>query len=331
MKIGIIGLGSIGQRHAACLKEIGYSEIIALRTEKGSIKELPPELNYITQVYSNEEFYSLNPDGIIISNPTSLHIESMKIPLEKGIPIFLEKPITNSIEKLKSLDSSDVSNIMVGYILRYHEIINVIKNFLESSKLGKIYKANLYCGQFLPSWHPHADYRKEYYARKDLGGGALRTLSHEIDLMHYLFGEVIELTASVIKISNLEIDVDDNVFMICRMKNESHIFIELDYLNPISTRNGIIFGSKGILEYSFLNHSVIFKDYNKNVKTVYSNPNYDYNEPYINQMRDFINLIKTKSKPRCNFNDGIYVMKLIQAAECSAEFKMWQMIRGDLK
>ena len=328
MKIGIIGLGSIGQRHVTCLKQIGYSDIIALRTKKGAIKELPSEFNYITQVYSSEEFYSLNPEGVIISNPTALHIEFMKTPLEKGIPIFLEKPIANSIEKVNDLRSNDVSKIMVGYCLRYHETINVIKSFLESNKLGKIYKANLYCGQFLPFWHTYADYKKEYYARKDLGGGVLRTLSHEIDLMHYLFGEVTELTASVDKISNLEIDVDDNVFMICKMKNESLITIELDYLNPISIRTGIIFGSRGILEYSFLNHTVILKDYNKKVETVYTNPNYDSIEPYINQMRDFVNLIQTKSKPRCNFSDGMYVMKVIEAAECSAESKTWQRIRG---
>ena len=70
-------------------------------------------------------------------------------------------------------------------------------------KLGEIHKANLFSGHFLPLWHPYADYRLEYYARKDLGGGVLRTLSHEIDLMHYLFGKVKELFALVEKISKL--------------------------------------------------------------------------------------------------------------------------------
>ena len=90
MKIGIVGLGSIGKRHINCLKQLGHENIIALRTKKGITKELPDELKYIEEVYSIEDFYSNELDGLIIANPTNLHVETMKIPLEKNIPIFLE-------------------------------------------------------------------------------------------------------------------------------------------------------------------------------------------------------------------------------------------------
>ncbi|GAJ19017.1 unnamed protein product, partial [marine sediment metagenome] len=160
---------------------MGYEDIVALRTKKGTTKTLPVEFNYINEIFNVKDFYSNNLDGVIISSPTSLHIETMKIPLEKKIPIFVEKPIADSIEQLREIDDYDLNSVMIGFSLRYNEIINIVKEFIASGKLGKIYKANLYCGQFLPSWHPYADYRKEYYARKDLGGGVIRTLSHEID------------------------------------------------------------------------------------------------------------------------------------------------------
>ena len=91
MKIGVIGLGSIGQRHAKCLGILGYKDVLALRSKKGQA-ELSKELSYVKEIFSSREFYSNKIDGIIISNPTSMHAESMKIPLEKNIPVFVEKP-----------------------------------------------------------------------------------------------------------------------------------------------------------------------------------------------------------------------------------------------
>lgn len=328
MRIGIVGLGSIGKRHVRCLRQLGYEDIIALRTKKGTTKTLPVEFNYTKEVFDVDDFYSNNLDGVIISNPTSLHIETIKIPLEKKIPIFLEKPLADSLEQLREIEDYDVTNVMVGFCWRYNEIINIAKRFIASGKLGRIYKANLYRGQFLPSWHSYADYRKEYYARKDLGGGAIRTLSHEIDLMHYFFGDPKELCASVEKISDLEIDVDDNVYMICKMANHSLVSIELDYFNPVLTIRGIVFGSEGTVEYSFSKSNVTFTDYDGKIGIVYENANLDWNKMYIDQMKNFVNFIRNKEGLCCTFEDGVNVMKVIKAAEESTKLKSWQSIGG---
>ncbi|PWI48905.1 hypothetical protein CEE45_04015 [Candidatus Heimdallarchaeota archaeon B3_Heim] len=326
MKIGIIGLGSIGRRHARCLHKIGVTDIVALRTGKGTKKELSEDLKNIKEVFDREDFYSLNLDGLIISNPTSFHVESMKTALEYEIPILIEKPIASSLESIEKLKIHDLSKILVGYCLRYDEIINVVKEFIDSNRLGRIFKAHLFCGQYLPLWHPYAEYRTEYYSRKDLGGGALRTLSHEIDLMHYFFGNVDELFASVEKLSNLEIDVDDNVHIFCRMKGGSRIHVELDYLNPTYQRTGRILGEVGELTYSFSNKKVSFTDFKGKTEIVYENLVLDPNGMYLNQIKDFINLIKDQVRVRCTFNDGVEVMKIIKTSEDSSRLKSWQKI-----
>ncbi|MBA7582435.1 hypothetical protein ES708_24363 [subsurface metagenome] len=68
----------------------------------------------------------------------------------------------------------------------------------------------MYVGEYLPFWHPYEDYRKSYAAKKELGGGVLRTLSHEIDLVQYWFGEYEKIFAKISKISDLDIEVDDS-------------------------------------------------------------------------------------------------------------------------
>jgi len=326
MKIGIVGLGSIGQRHARSLLKQGNIDIYALRTKKGTLTQLPDDLRSIKEIFDQDEFFAFDLDGIIISNPTSFHIKTMKKALEKKIPIFVEKPLANSLSEIKELEGYDFSKVLVGFNLRYDELINTVKNFLDSGKLGKIYKAHLYCGQYLPLWHPYADYRNEYYARKDLGGGVLRTLSHEIDIMHFLFGVPKELLGVVEKISSLDINVDDNAYLICRLKNNELITIEIDYLNPKGIREGTVFGSKGILQYTYTTPQVTFTDNTGSTTTLYKKEKIDWDTIYQQEMRDFIECITSGKKPKSTFNDGVEVMKIIEKAEQSTQSKSWQKI-----
>ncbi len=323
MKIGIIGLGSIGQRHVRCLQLLGIKDIVAYRTKKGTTKKLPADLVNIKEVFTESDFYAEDLDGVIIANPTSLHIKSLKQALEHELPIFVEKPIANSVKQLEEINQYDRSKIMVGFCLRFHGITKAIKQFISEEKLGEIVKANLYVGQYLPTWHPDTDYKAEYYSRKDLGGGALRTLSHEIDLMVHFFGKPIELCASVDKLSELEIDVDDNAIILNRMDNGSLITVELDFLNPISTRKGVIFGSKGKLEYSFSELTVNFTGYSNNSEVIYHNTELDSNQMYVDQMRDFIELMKKKKSIQCTFDGSVIIMNIIKLAEESSKKKSW--------
>ncbi|MBE3141356.1 MAG: Gfo/Idh/MocA family oxidoreductase, partial [Thermoplasmata archaeon] len=123
MKIGIIGLGSIGQRHARSLFKLGITDIYALRTKKGALTKLPPDLQTIKEIYNQDEFYDLCLDGVIIANPTSFHIKTMKKALENKIPVFVEKPLANHLSDIKELKQYDLSKVLVGFTLRYDDVI----------------------------------------------------------------------------------------------------------------------------------------------------------------------------------------------------------------
>lgn len=323
MNIGIIGLGSIGKRHIRCLSELGYRDICALRSRNS--KRLPQELEYVKEYYDEKAFYSNRLDGVIISNPTSHHISSAIIALKKGMPIFIEKPLAANMEEIDMIKGHDISRVMVGYCLRYHEIINKVKEFIDSGRLGKLQKADLYVGHYLPDWHPDQDYRNLYFSKKNLGGGVVRTLSHEIDLIGYLFGKIDEVFAKINKISDLEIDVEDNAYIL--LKGDLLTSLELDYLNPVSTRKGMIVGSKGRLEYSFSDNSVRFTDYGHNEHIIYENNTLAWNHMYEAQMKDFISFIKNRKTDRmCGFREGVDVIKIIENAEESNKRKCWKKV-----
>ncbi|MBN1275029.1 Gfo/Idh/MocA family oxidoreductase [Candidatus Woesearchaeota archaeon] len=315
MMIGIIGLGSIGQRHAKALLRKGV-DVHALRTLKGA-KALPEELSGIIQHFEEKEFYDLPLDGIIIANPTSLHAKTLRKAAAISKPIFIEKPLASSMAEIEDIKTT--AQVMVGYNLRHHPLIVSVKRHLPD--IGTIYKANLYCGQYLPSWHPYTDYRKEYYAQKKLRGGALRTMSHDIDLAIHLFGKPNEIIATVDKISDLEIDVDDHAQILLKTGN-TIINIEDNYLDPTGERKGTIIGREGMITYSFATGKAHLISLDKKKETIHEP---DGTDSYEEQMRAFREIVKGKEASYCTIEEGKETLKIIEAAERQ---QAWKNIEG---
>lgn len=309
IKIGIIGLGSIGIRHANELVELGVKKIYALRTNKGS-KKLPKHLaEFITNIDNKEDFLNQEIDGYIISNPTSLHIDTINFVSKKNKPVFIEKPLCENQSDIQNLINFSGELAQVGFCLRFHVFFRTIKNLIHENKIGEIYHSRINVGQYLPSWHPYTDYRSEYFSRKDLGGGALRTLSHEIDLCLYFFGSPISSKTLTGKVSNLEINVDDYALILLTYHN--HISrIEIDFFNKKTERKGILFGTKGDLHYDFFKNKIVI--YNTEGEIIYSE-NIKQNNMYNEQMKSFLNFILTsKNKEGSTWKENIEIMKIIE-------------------
>jgi len=303
MKILIVGLGSIGKRHAACLQEFDGIEIAVLRTAKGTLKEK----SGFTEFYSLDEAMAYQPDGVIIANPTSLHVETALPFLQRGIKTLIEKPIANS-----SADSEELAayqnNLLVAYCVRFLPLTNFIK---EIAATEKIYKVGFKRSYYLPKWHPYADYRTEYTAKKELGGGVIRTLSHEIDLMLYLFGQPVNTTGLIDKISPLEIDTDDFAFFSCKTTSGARINFELDFFSPKNVNIGEIFTEKG--KYSWDMSELLFTAYEETMPTrLYGAELFDIEKMYTNQMEDFIGFAKGNKSENATYTSAKEVLKIIE-------------------
>ena len=193
MRCLVVGGGSIGRRHISNLKLIGYSDIVCLKRKYEASFEDKYEVQVIT---SYQEAEKKNVDVVFVCTPTSLHLEALQFGVTHDLPIFMEKPLidsTVSLQKAKTLLSSYTNVFFIGFMLRYHHLVKKIKSFLESKKLGEIYNARFEFGSYLPYWHIDEDYKNSYASRKDLGGGVINTITHELDLVQYFFGAPISI------------------------------------------------------------------------------------------------------------------------------------------
>ena len=149
IKILLVGLGSIGRRHLSHLQKIKGVHPAALRTRKG---ELSNESG-IQEYFNLEDALSFKPDGVIISNPTALHVETALPFLKNGIKVLIEKPIDTSIDNAEKLGPYE-DLIRVAYCLRFHPQVNFLKQTFQEERPFKVgFKRSFY----LPNWHPYAD------------------------------------------------------------------------------------------------------------------------------------------------------------------------------
>ena len=185
MHILIIGLGSIARKHIHAIRAIvPDASIYALRSRKGA-----PGVEGVTDIASLDEL-RVTPDFAIISNPTSLHASAITSLLGLRIPLFIEKPLFDSLDHKAVMDDirrSDVTTY-VACNLRHLDSLRYLHDYISSHPERRINEVNVYCGSYLPDWRPGTDFRKCYSAIPELGGGVNIDLIHDIDYTCWIFG-----------------------------------------------------------------------------------------------------------------------------------------------
>lgn len=192
LNILLIGFGSIGHRYFHLIKKIFSHEIWLLRHKKIKIPE------YLKPSREEFEFYSwdeIKKNGInfnvaMICNPTYLHIKTALKCVEMGIKnLWIEKPVNCSLaglDKLINLCRKKNVATYVAYPFRFNKAIKEIKNKIDSTvaKGWTPFEYIIFCSTDISKWYP--DGRTRTMAE---GGGPLFELSHELDIVQYLFGD----------------------------------------------------------------------------------------------------------------------------------------------
>jgi len=288
MKFVIVGLGSIGKRHRKNLESLGHKVIPCHRDDN------------LKQLLIQEK-----PDGALICNPTSLHLETAIVVAEAGVNVFLEKPISHKpegVDKLLRLVKEKKIVLLVGYNLRWQPGLVEIKEELNNQTIGKVKTAKIEAGSYLPSWHPNEDHRQSYSAKKELGGGVLLDLSHEIDYAVWFFGKARKVKAVVKMEPELEIETEALADFEVEFKSGVKAKIHLDYLQKKYKRSCRVIGEKGELNWDYRAYQAE-----------------DLDDTYVNELKNFIEAIKGNEKPKVSGEEAKHVLEIVEAAKKSSK------------
>jgi len=325
INILFIGLGSAGQRHLRIISKLLKNRKKQIYCYRNTKRNLLIDDNLKTKkVKSVENYYkiknlskklinNLNFDIVYITNPIYKHITYALKFAKKGSNLFLEKPVShnlNNINSLKKIILKKKITVCVGYQLRFHPGIELVKNVLENNDLGTLISADFHFGEFLPNMHKYEDYSLTHMAQKKQGGGAVLCLSHEVDLVRYLLGEPTIIKSKIQKKSRLKINVEDTLTATLKTKSNAKIRLNINFLdNPTKHFIKLKF-KRGDLFWNYIDNYLEYanKILKKKKKIHFSK--FKRNDMFTKQAKNFLNSIYKKENLKTNIDEGIKTLRL---------------------
>jgi predicted dehydrogenase len=335
VKVLMVGLGGIGQRHARNLRTLlgDELEIIAYRVRRRTQVVTPslgvePDRNveseYSIRTYSDlDSALAQKPDVAFICNPSSLHVPVARACLAAQCDIFIEKPLSDSIREIDVLIGAAEQSkaiAMVGYQLRFHPCLKLLTEIVKSGSLGSLLAVRATVGEYLPNWHPYEDYREMYASRAELGGGVILSQIHEFDYLYSLFGVPTRVFALGGHWSDLEVDVEDTATMLmdCRFAGRSlPIQLHQDYLQSPPLRQCEVIGDHGRALMDLHKLTVTVFRRGSVIPEQQTFEGFERNQLFLDELKHFLDCVKSRKRPIIDLHDGLQSLRTALAVKRS--------------
>jgi predicted dehydrogenase len=312
-KAVVVGLGNIALRHRKNLKLLFPEILIIAVPASGKIEN--QNVEFADQIIlSLDEVIKGGVDMAIVASPAPFHALHTKPLLLAGIPTLIEKPVTSNsqdVYELIKIHENTCTPIAVGYCLRYMPSSIKIKELLDKKIIGRVYNAFVDIGQYLPDWRPSKDYRNSVSVKKNLGGGALLELSHEIDYIQWLLGSMKVHYAQLRSSSELNLEVEELVDLVLVSDAGTVCNIHLDFLQKKVSRVCSLIGEKGRLDWDLISNTVTLHTGEGSV-VVFSESDWDSNQMYLSLLTDFLDLAAGRQNSSVDLEQARKTVELIE-------------------
>jgi predicted dehydrogenase len=335
LKVGLIGLGHIGMLHLRNCKHIDDVKVVAVAdNSKSALKKA--ENNGVENTFDDYHDLFLNSndiDSVIISLPNFLHFDCIKLALENGLNVFVEKPMANTVDECREivkLVEKSGRKLMVGHTMRFYEAIEKMKEKESKGRIGDLEVVTLEAIMNGPFTHPAVPKRvPEWWFDPDkAGGGVLLDIGyHLIDLYRLFVGD------SKVIFSNLDykfnLPIEDGAIVILRSSNSTTKgIINLGWYQklifPQNNFRCILHGNSGYLSSDDLVPKNMYihavkegiRNFFRKItgrKIRYLSYTYYY-EAYYKELVHFFDCIKHDREPEISVYEGLKTMELIEEA-----------------
>jgi predicted dehydrogenase len=334
MRVLFCGLGGIGQRHLRNLRSLVRPEQLEVHAYRvlGRSEKLRDDLSvesdrsivadYQIVVHADlEQALATHPQCVFICNPSSLHTRIALEALKVGAHVFIEKPVSNTLEdvdELLSIVKAKQLVCYVGYNFRFHPGLMRMKVLLEHGHFGNVLAVQSEIGEYLPNWHRYEDYRTMYASRADLGGGVILSQIHEMDLIYWYFGQPESIYCLGGKLSDLEIDVEDTATSLMQYSGAVGRFpitLHQDYVQRPPVRTFKIIGDRSVALIDLIKNELTVYNAEGEAEERWEGFGFKRNDMFRAQMEHFLACVAGQATPLVSLEDGIQSMRLALAAK----------------
>jgi predicted dehydrogenase len=227
----VVGLGSIGARHAEVLASLGCE--VTVVTRRATSGDGGGTATYPTIAAG---VAATDPEYVVLARETARHAADVAELAATGFRgrLLVEKPLTSAPS---TLPLAGFARVAVAYNLRFHPVLEQLRTRLDGAEVVTV---TAHAGQHLSTWRPGTDHRRSYSADPAGGGGVLRDLSHELDYLQWLFGPWRRVAASGGRSGALDVASDDAWAILLELGRCPLVSVQLDYLDRIGQRRIVV-------------------------------------------------------------------------------------------
>ncbi len=315
-RVTVLGLGSIGLRHARNLLADG---VAVTGFDPDPARRALLEADGGRAVEAREAAIA-EGDAVVIASPTQCHRDDLDAVIAAGRHALVEKPLGHVADGLAALlaRAHDQGLVIAAALnLRFLPAVMRAKTLIEEGALGEILWARLLCASYLPDWRPHQDHRKGY-ANDAEGGGVMRDIIHEFDLAHHLLGPARVIAAAARNSGTIGIATEDMADILLEHESGVRSALHLDYVTRPPIRVTEIAGTEGRLAIDIFANALELRGSDGTMREA-RRWETTMDEAYREEMRDFLKAIEERRPPRCDGREALGVLEQVMAARRMAE------------
>jgi predicted dehydrogenase len=352
LKVGVIGAGSISSSHLHAYSVHSEVELTAIADMNGERAQEKAAAYGIPHVYDNYIELLANPDidAVSICTWNNSHAEIAVAALLAGKHVLCEKPLAQTVEQALTVQEAVKRSgklLLVGFVRRYADQAQLVKQYAESGQLGEIYYAKASVIRRLGNpggWF--ADTSRS-------GGGPLIDLGvHMIDLCWYLMGKPKPVSVSgntyrklgnrshiegmsFYKAADYDADlndVEDMANALIRFENGASLYVDISYTlhaaqNEMSSK---IYGTKGGAEID-PKLVIVTEQFNKivNIEPQLDHLSFQFQDSFNLEIAHFVDCCFGKAEPISPVEDGVELMRMLEAVYQSAALGAEVILESD--
>ncbi len=326
LKIALAGVGGISQIvRIPSLKKLEDVDLVAIcDVDEAKVSFIADKYDIAHAYFDFQDLLSKEElDGIFICTPNNFHYPMALASIDQGIPTLVERPVAlNSVQAQRLLEKSKNKDtyLVVGMNYRFREDAMILKEFIQKGEIGKPFYVKT---GWLRHWS-RPSLQQWLTDSKISGGGVIMDLGIQLlDLSLWLLGNprVKNVRAYSYNLFN-EGDVEDSALVVIQTENDEAITVEVSWKMHLEKDLNYthIFGKEGS---AFMNPLRLYKELHGNLVNVtpvdFESKVDVFKKSFHNEILNFINVLKGDEEPVTPIEDGVYIMKVVDAIYQSAQ------------
>lgn len=324
LNVVVIGLGSMGKRRIRLIRKYDPSiQVYGVDTNEERREFCEKEYSIETD---NDIIHLLNRCKIdcafICTSPLS-HSNIITQCLNQGMHVFSElNLVPDGYDENIALAKNKKLVLFMSSTFLYRNEIKKIKSLVKES--DTLVNYTYHVGQYLPDWHPWEDY-KDFFVADKRSNGCRELFAIELPWIIDVFGEITRIDVVKNKISNLNIDYNDNYIVMVQHRTGNKGLLAVDVVTRKAVRNLEVFGEQLFLQWDGSPEGLRVYDYiekSERIIQLYDEVDQlkDYSKfivenAYLNEIVAFFKAVKGIDEPVYSFEKDKAILSVIDQIE----------------